>query len=162
MPTAAEKLVWASGSPDDVKVVPATLLSRGDYATVSTTLSAAICWENYMPLFRYRLYELGTEIYCAPTVDGRESWANTMKHVAFEGRCFVLSANQFSRQKVVDDVIAWRHRTVAEYPRSQNHPSDVAFGTSQQAGEDIVIAGGSMIIDPHGKVLAGPLRGQEG
>jgi hypothetical protein len=49
-----------------------------------------------MPLLRYRMYELGTQIYCAPTVDNREVWQNTMTHIALEGRCFVLSACQIS------------------------------------------------------------------
>lgn len=49
-----------------------------------------------MPLLRYRIYELGTQLYCAPTVDGREVWGSTMRHVAVEGRCFVLAACQMS------------------------------------------------------------------
>ncbi len=95
MPTAAEKLIWGQGSASDVKVIPATLSP-----TTTVQTSAAICWENFMPLHRYALYRLGTELYCAPTVDGRDSWQITMRHIAFEGRCFVLSACQFSRQKV--------------------------------------------------------------
>ena len=100
MPTAAEKVIWGQGSHDDIKVVSAALPDSDTGTTREVKVSATICWENYMPLLRYATYNLGTEIYCAPTVDGRESWGTTMKHIAFEGRCFVLSANQFSRRKV--------------------------------------------------------------
>ena len=44
-------------------------------------------------------YSKGTEIYCAPTVDARPSWQHSMRHIALEGRCFVLSACQFSTEK---------------------------------------------------------------
>jgi beta-cyano-L-alanine hydratase/nitrilase len=100
MPTAAEKLIWGQGSHDDVKVVSARLPDSDIGPSRKVKVSATICWENYMPLFRYATYNLGAEIYCAPTVDGRDSWGTTMKHIAFEGRCFVLSANQFSQRKV--------------------------------------------------------------
>jgi len=55
---------------------------------------AAICWENYMPLYRRALYEKGIDVWCAPTVDDREIWRNSMRHIAYEGRCFVVNACQ--------------------------------------------------------------------
>ncbi|KAG7562692.1 hypothetical protein FFLO_01852 [Filobasidium floriforme] len=97
MPTASERLVWAQGDASDVKLINTTLPSSSSSSqALNLNISATICWENYMPLFRQHLYDLGTQIYCAPTVDGREVWANTMVHIALEGRCFVLSANQMS------------------------------------------------------------------
>jgi len=59
------------------------------------TLGAAICWENYMPMFRAAMYAKGVSVWCAPTVDDREVWQATMQHIAVEGRCFVLSACQY-------------------------------------------------------------------
>ena len=59
-------------------------------------LGAVICWENYMPLLRMHLYAGGIQLYCAPTADDRESWQATVRHIALEGRCFVLSCNQFA------------------------------------------------------------------
>ncbi|MEU4193808.1 carbon-nitrogen hydrolase family protein [Kribbella sp. NPDC026611] len=85
MPTAAERYLWGQG---DGSTMPAV---RTGFAT----LGAAICWENYMPLFRQSMYAKGVEIWCAPTVDDREQWQATMRHIALEGRCFVVSANQY-------------------------------------------------------------------
>ena len=63
MPTAAERLLWGQG---DGSTMPAVRTEFG-------VLGAAICWENYMPLFRQAMYAKGVEIWCAPTVDDRDS-----------------------------------------------------------------------------------------
>ena len=98
-------------------------------------LGAVICWENYMPLLRMHMYARGVQLYCAPTADDRETWAGTMRHVALEGRCFVFSSNQF----------ATRGDYPADYPAIQgDDPSTV------------MSRGGSCIIDPLGRFLAGP------
>jgi nitrilase len=107
MPTALERLIWGFGDGSTLPVL-ATSLGR---------IGAVICWENYMPLLRMAMYAKGIQIYCAPTVDDRETWVPTMRHIALEGRCFVLAACQF-----VPDLIR----------------------------------GGSMIVSPLGKLLAGP------
>lgn len=133
MPTASERLIWGQGTANDVKLVTAHL------GQVDVKVSATICWENYMPLLRMRNYELGAQLYCAPTVDARPQWEKSMVHIALEGRCFVLSACQFSQEK---DHVPLEGRTAND--------------------EDVKIAGGSMIVDPLGNVLAGPLRGKEG
>ena len=128
MPTAMERLIWGFGDGSTLAVVP-TELGR---------IGAAICWENYMPQLRLAMYGQGVELYCAPTVDDRETWLSTMRHIAFEGRCFVLSASQFARR--------------SDYPA--DYPVDVP-------PDDVLISGGSCIIDPLGRVLAGPGRGGE-
>jgi predicted amidohydrolase len=88
-------------------------------------------------------YSRGTQLYCAPTVDARPVWQSTVTHIALEGRCFVLSACQYAEEK--------------DYP--PEHP--VANATDRKP-ENVMIAGGSVIINPLGKVLAGPLLGGEG
>jgi nitrilase len=98
-------------------------------------LGAVICWENYMPLLRMHMYARGVQLYCAPTADDRDTWHSTMRHVAVEGRCFVLACNQFAR----------RSDYPADYPAIQGDDP-----------ETIMTRGGSCIIGPLGQVLAGP------
>jgi nitrilase len=85
MPTAAERLVWGFGDGSTLPV----------FDTPAGRVGAVVCWENYMPLLRMAMYGKGIELYCAPTVDDRETWLPTMRHIALEGRCFVLSACQY-------------------------------------------------------------------
>jgi nitrilase len=99
-------------------------------------IAAAICWENYMPLFRTAMYAKGVDLWAAPTVDDRDNWQATMRHVALEGRCFVLSACQrLTRANLPDDV----------HPVQGDDPQRVLIG------------GGSVIVSPLGEILAGPL-----
>ncbi len=94
-----------------------------------------ICWENYMPLLRMHMYAQGIQIYCAPTADDRDTWLATLRHIALEGRCFVLACNQFAR----------RGDYPAYYPAIQgNDPTRSCR------------AAGVASIDPLGRVLAGP------
>lgn len=125
MPTAAERLIWGFGDGSTMPVIE-TGLGR---------IGAAICWENYLPLYRTTLYAKGIQIWCAPTVDDRERWAASMQHIALEGRCFVISANQYA--------------TRADYP--DDYPVD----------GDVLIGGGSCIVDPHGEFLVEPNRDGE-
>ena len=125
MPTAAEH--WCGAL--------ATARQCQSLKLRSAELAAVICWENYMPLLRMHMYSKGVQIYCAPTADDRETWLSTMRHVALEGRCFVLSCNQFAR----------RSDYPSDYPALQgNDPTT------------IMSRGGSCVIDPLGKILAGP------
>jgi len=103
-------------------------------------VGAVICWENYMPLLRQAMYAQGVDLYCAPTVDDRPVWQSTMTHIALEGRNFVLSACQ-------------------ALPRSA-YPEGTGF-PPQVGDKDWVIRGGSVIVDPQGGVLAGPVYEQE-
>lgn len=125
MPTAMERLVWGMGDGSTLPVIE-TPLGR---------VGAVICWENYMPLLRMAMYAKGIELYCAPTVDDRDTWARSMQHIAFEGRCFVLSAVQYLERK--------------------DCPDDYAETAP------VLIRGGSVIVNPQGIVLAGPHYGSE-
>ena len=125
MPTAGERLVWGYGDGSTLPV----------FATEIGNLGAVICWENYMPLLRTAMYGKGIQLYCTPTADGRDSWLATVRHIACEGRCFVLSCNQFARRR--------------DYPLD----FDTAFGNDS---EKVLSRGGSCIVGPLGEVLAGP------
>lgn len=128
MPTGSERLVWGQGSAKDLKVMQASF----------GTIAAAMCWENYMPLLRYAFYSQGIDIWCAPTVDERDLWQNSMRHIAGEARCFVVSACQ------VQPSPAELEREVAGWPADRK-----------------LINGGSVIVSPMGEVLAGPAYGSE-
>jgi len=130
MPTASERLIWGFGDGSTLPVLDTPLGKLG----------AVICWENYMPALRLALYAKGIQLYCAPTVDDREMWQSSMRHIAAEGRCFVLSAVQFL--------------TRADCPEHY----DCIQG---DAPETVLIRGGSVIVGPLGEVLAGPVYGRE-
>ncbi|KAI0348373.1 carbon-nitrogen hydrolase [Trametopsis cervina] len=143
VPTGVERLVWGQGDGTTLPVPEVAFASTEGGGLVTAKISATICWENYMPLLRTYYYSKGTQIYCAPTVDARPEWQHTMAHIALEGRCFVLAACQFAHER--------------DYP-ADHAVADVANRNEQ----NVVIAGGSVIIDPLGKVLAGPLLNEEG
>ena len=103
-------------------------------------LGGLICWENYMPLARMSMYNKGVEIYIAPTADSREEWTATMQHIAMEGRCFVLGCNQFFKKSMYPD----KYQTLV-----QDEPEDICRG-------------GSVIVSPLGKIIAGPLWDKSG
>lgn len=125
MPTGSERLVWGFGDGSTMPV----------FETPLGKLGAVICWENYLPLMRTAMYAKGIEIYCAPTADARDSWIASMRHIAVEGRCFVLSCNQFNRR--------------SDFPPDYRS----VYG---QDPNTIVCRGGSCIVDPFGNFLAGP------
>lgn len=110
------------------------------YETPLGKIGGLICWENYMPLARMALYQQGIEIYLAPTADSRDSWQATLTHIACESRSYVLGCNQFVTKDSYPDFLK---------EEVKNQPS-------------IMSSGGSVIISPLGKVLAGPLFDKEG
>ena len=125
MPTASERLVWGFGDGSTMPV----------FHTPLGKVGAVICWENYLPLLRATMYAKGIEIYCAPTADARDTWIASMRHIAVEGRCFVLACNQFNRRR--------------DFPADYNS----TYGDDPDA---VVTRGGSCIVDPFGNFLAGP------
>ena len=131
-PTASERIIWGEGDGSTLTVLDTEIGKIG----------GLICWENYMPLARMAMYNHGVEIYLAPTADARETWQATMTHIACEGRCFVLGCNQF----ITKDMY------LPDLP-----------GIEELANQpDIMSRGGSVIVSPLGKILAGPLFDREG
>jgi nitrilase len=110
------------------------------YQTKIGRLGGLICWENYMPMARMSMYNKGVEIYIAPTADAREEWTSTMQHIALEGRCFVLGCNQYF--------------TKSMYPKNYQSLVDDEPET--------MCRGGSIIVAPNGKIIAGPLYDKAG
>lgn len=130
MPTATERLIWGQGDGSTLMVAD----------TPFGKVGGAICWEHYMPMLRTALYAQGLEIWAASTVDARDVWQASMRHIATEGRCFVVSACQYQ-------------------PTAHDQGRESPHGWPK---DDPLIDGGSVICDPYGNILAGPLRGEEG
>ena len=131
-PTAAERLIWGEGDGSTLTVVETEIGKIG----------GLICWENYMPLARMAMYSKGVELYLAPTADARDTWQATLRHIACEGRCFVLGCNQYMTKAM--------------------YPADLKELKELREQPEVMCRGGSAIISPMGKVLAGPLFDQEG
>lgn len=131
-PTGAERLIWGEGDGSTLTVIETELGKIG----------GLICWENYMPLARMAMYSKGVELYLAPTADARDTWQATLRHIACEGRCFVLGCNQFLTKDM--------------------YPSDLEVLDELDEQPDVMCRGGSAIISPFGEVLAGPLFDREG
>ena len=131
-PTAAERLIWGEGDGSTLTVIETEIGKIG----------GLICWENYMPLARMAMYNKGVELYLAPTADARDTWQATLRHIACEGRCFVLGCNQYMTKAM--------------------YPADLKKLKELREQPEVMCRGGSAIISPMGKVLAGPLFDQEG
>jgi nitrilase len=125
MPTAMERLVWGFGDGSTLPV----------FDTPLGKIGSVICWENYMPMLRMHMYAQGIQLYCAPTADSRDTWLPSMRHIALEGRCFVL--------------------TCCQYLTRADCPEDYAAIQGNDPAA-ILMRGGSCIIDPLGDILVGP------
>ena len=131
VPTNHERLVWGQGDGRGLRAIPTPLGRMG----------GLVCWENYMPLARFALYESGVEIYIASTADDGDAWQATLVHVARESRAFVVAPCHFQRAAA--------------------YPADFPLARLLD-GVDVVGRGGSAILAPDGSYLAGPLYGEEG
>ena len=132
MPTGGERLVWAQGDGSDLEV----------YDLPFGRLGGLLCWENYMPLARYAMSVWGAEIFVAPTWDRGEPWLSTMRHVAKEGRCYVISCCTPVHKDDIPDRLAFKGKYLG-------------------AVEGWINSGGSVIVDPDGRILAGPAFEEE-
>lgn len=129
-PTGTERVIWAEASGEDLVT----------FRTGIGRIGGLICWENYMPLARMAMYNRGIEIYIAPTADARESWIPTMRHIAMEGRCYVLGCNEY----MTGDMIPATFKDLLEDESAADCP------------------GGSVIVSPKGEIIAGPLWNEAG
>jgi len=129
--TNHERLIWGQGDGSGLRAIPTELGRMG----------GLICWENYMPLARFALYESGVEIYIASTADDGDDWQSTLGHIARESRAFVISPSHFQR--------------------ASSYPDDFPL-RDELEGLDVISRGGSAILAPDGSYLAGPLYDEEG
>ena len=130
-PTASERLIWGEGDGSTLKVIE----------TPFGRVGSLICWENYMPLARAAMYAQGVQIYVAPTADSRDTWFATMRHIAIEGRCFVIGCNQYSSKS--------------------DYPEDIASRDEFKDLPEEMCRGGSCIVNPLGAFVVEPVIGKE-
>jgi nitrilase len=133
VPTGGERLVWAQGDGSTLNV----------YDMSFARLGGLICWENYMPLARYTMYAQGVQIYVAATWDRGEPWLSTLRHIAKEGRVFVLGCGIAMRKDDIPDHYEFKQKF---------------YGNASEW----INVGDSAIVNPDGEFIAGPLREQEG
>ena len=133
IPTAPERMVWAPGDGSTLDV----------YDTALGKLGALICWENYMPLARYAMYAWGVQLYLAPTWDRGEPWLSTLRHIAKEGRVYVVGCSIALRKDDIPDSLDFKTRYYADAPEWIN-------------------VGDSVVVNPDGKFIAGPLHKEQG
>lgn len=127
IPTSGERMVWGRGDGSDLEV----------YDMPFGRISGLICWENYMPLARYALAAWGVQIYVAPTWDHGEPWISSMRHIAKECRCFVIGCCQALEKSDIPDRPAFKEEYLGGI-------------------ETWINTGDSLIVDPDGKIIAGP------
>ncbi len=132
MPTGGERLIWGQGDGSNLR----------SHDTDIGKLAGLICWENYMPLARYAIYESGAQILAAPTWDKSANWLLSMQHIAREGGVFVISVCMALKMADIPDSLEFKKR----YPDNR----------------EWINVGNSCIISPNGKILAGPMEAEEG
>lgn len=132
VPTSPERMIWGPGDGSTLRV----------YDTAIGKISGLICWENYMPLARYAMYAWGTQIYLAPTWDSGETWVATLRHIAKEGRVYVVGCCMALRKDDIPDRFDFKKKYYAEHG-------------------DWINTGDSAIVHPSGKLMAGPLSKKE-
>lgn len=130
-PTGSERLIWGEGDGSTLTVIDTPFGKMG----------SLICWENYMPLARTAMYGKGVTIYIAPTADSREEWQCTVRHIALEGRCFVIGCNQYVEKSM--------------------YPKDLNYYHELETQPEAMCPGGSCIVNPFGKYVAEPVFGRE-
>jgi nitrilase len=133
MPTNPERMVWGFGDASGLKVLD----------TACGRIGTLICWENYMPLARCALYALGVEIYIAPTYDSGDAWIGTLQHIAREGGCWVVGSGVAFRASDIPEGVPGRSDLYPD-PGEWINPGD------------------SVVIEPGGKITAGPMRRELG
>jgi nitrilase len=134
VPTGSERTIWGMGDGSTLRVV----------STNFGRIGGLICWENYMPLARFHLYAQGVDVWVAPTLAQGDGWIATLRHIARENAMFVIGVNPVQH---VDDIprdFPQRDKLVSEAYRAEHG--------------DWLEPGNSVIVDPSGQVIAGPIH----
>ncbi len=128
VPTYTERMLWGHGDGHGLRVADVDGLRLG----------GLVCWEHWMPLARQALHDGGEQLHVAVWPGVQEMHQIASRHYAFEGRCFVIAVGSILR---VDQM-------PPELPVLERYAKDP---------KGLMIAGGSAIIAPGGRYLAGPV-----
>lgn len=133
MPTGGERTVWGTGDGSTLNV----------FDTGFGRIGGLLCWENYMPLARAAIYAQRVDVYLAPTWDNSDAWVATLRHIAKEGRTFVVGTNSCIRGGDIGRDLPGR---------DDLYPNEDAW----------VSRGNTTIVGPDGEIIAGPLTETDG
>ena len=132
VPTYSERLVWGHGDGHGLRAVEAA----------GVKLGGLVCWEHWMPLARQAMHDAGEQIHVALWPGVQEMHQVASRHYAFEGRCFVIAVGSILRFSDMPPELP----VLEKYARSPN---------------GLMIAGGSAVVAPNGRYLAGPVFDEE-
>jgi nitrilase len=132
MPTYHERMIWGWGDGGGLAAV----------AVDGVKVGGLICWEHWMPLTRQAMHDSDEEIHVAAWPGVHEMHQVASRHYAFEGRCFVIAAGAILRVRDLPPELP---------PRTEKAQDPSGF----------LYRGGSAIIAPSGRYLAGPAYDEE-
>ena len=133
-PTFDERLLWADGDTEGLRT----------YETPEGPIGGLNCWENWIPLARSALHQDGEMIHVAVWPGSYSLTKDITRFMALEGRSWILSACGVYHGK------NFEHLSTEDFPLKED---------MLKAGG--IHSGGSVIADPTGKIIAGPLPDYE-
>lgn len=131
-PTYEERLVWASGDGNGLRV----------HSKKAFTLGGLNCWENWMPLPRAALYGQGENVHIAVWPGSDYNTKDITRFIAREARSYVISASPFITKNDIPKHIPHRNLIVEHAP-------------------EILANGGSCVASPNGEWLIPPQTDQK-
>jgi predicted amidohydrolase len=135
-PTYEERLVWADGDRLGLKT----------HDLKSIKVGGLNCWENWLPLARAALHIQEEILHIAVWPGSLGTTQDITRFIALEGRSWVVSTSGLLRPT------DFSHLDESEFPMK----------SVMENRTDSWQNGGSMIVDPKGKIVAGPLINEEG
>ncbi|MHA1200571.1 MAG: nitrilase-related carbon-nitrogen hydrolase, partial [Candidatus Heimdallarchaeaceae archaeon] len=135
-PTYEERLVWADGDRLGLKT----------HNLKDIKVGGLNCWENWLPLARAALHLQEEILHVAVWPGSTKNTEDITRFIALEGRSWVMSTSGLIRPT------DFAHLDASEFPMKNILESRKSSWQN----------GGSIIVNPKGEVVAGPLVNEEG
>lgn len=132
-PTYDERLTWAPGDGNGLKVHPLKQF----------TVGGLNCWENWMPLPRTALYGQGENLHIAVWPGSEHNTKEITRFIARESRSYVISVASLMAK--------------TDFPKDTPH-----FERLVSAAPEVMANGGSCIAGPDGEWIVEPVLHKEG